>query len=1107
MKLKAIASLICLFFLVNASAQEDAYSVTDLHPASPTAFQFMKYTEMPVSEYTGIPEISVPLYEINVDGVKLPVNLTYHSRGINVTQEASWVGLGWDLQMGSLIQTINDRDDYGYDNVLQGPYMKQLPDYFPSNGDGSPQLLPMYTFLPNLDQPGPGYTNPYPVNQAQAMQGFAVASDYYIPVQGVFNVQRTELFTSRDWDSEPDFFVASFPEGPIKFILDFVNSGRLAVLNKYGYNVYKTSAGFRIVAPTGNNYYFETVSHIVNNTSGTSMEGNFGPWQLGGDTVSHIFFLSRIVTKNKKLISFNYANTASSYDGYPVESQKLQSLALLGPTEYDNLPPGFGTYAYWDDAPGNQWLGSGTYSTTSFNVEQYFYLQSIVFPTGRLDFYLSGRSDINGGEKLDSVRISNLSGTPVKTWQLDYSYFNSASVGGNGYGDTNGGTLSSNPLSTSRLELLDVKERGPGGAVYTFGYNSTMLPKKNSYAVDYWGYYNGALTNTSLVPDPTAVNMSSLGDNGNNKNANASYAQACILQSIQYPTGGKTTFEYELNQLVTDQMPGLTWSSNTIQGGGLRIHAINHLNSDGRQATRSVYSYGAGRQINFMPVLTQCPYTLLNELEDPVIVNNYTLTQISVNGVFGTNPMASIDGVGYDMVTRQDVDSFGNTNGTTVTTYYNTVDVHNPSIYSRIKSCSIPTVRSIASPENGSVATVTRYDNKGNMVEDISNTYQLTPSMVYYGARILPYHSLYYWSLNGTEFPPIPQNVVGYYPIYDVQTLLNQTADTVFYANGPMSTWTLYGYDAFYNQLISKTTNRSDGGTDLTTYSYPFSPTSNSPMFTIMVDSNRLTDIVTLQKLTNSSILKYQYDRSFEQIGSQIVESKAVIQNNPIPSGSPNFPDSVTYDVYDPTNANILQYTSKGVTNAAIWDYGRNFIVADVKNAAYSQVAYCSFEADGTGNWVFTGTATADATAPTGSMCYNLGQSNGSIVSPALNSGTTYVVSYWVKGGGPLTIPGTLTGFPVQGKTIQGWTYYEHKVTGQSALTISGSTYIDELRLYPATAQMITYTVTPLVGMTSECDVANRIVYYFYDNLGRLSYVKDQDGNIVKTYQYHYQGQ
>lgn len=41
--------------------------------------------------------------------------------------------------------------------------------------------------------------------------------------------------------------------------------------------------------------------------------------------------------------------------------------------------------------------------------------------------------------------------------------------------------------------------------------------------------------------------------------------------------------------------------------------------------------------------------------------------------------------------------------------------------------------------------------------------------------------------------------------------------------------------------------------------------------------------------------------------------------------------------------------------------------------------------------------------------------------------------------------------------------------------------------------------------MTSACDVDNKITYYFYDGFGRLKWIKDQDLNIIKTIQYHYQ--
>jgi YD repeat-containing protein len=123
-----------------------------------------------------------------------------------------------------------------------------------------------------------------------------------------------------------------------------------------------------------------------------------------------------------------------------------------------------------------------------------------------------------------------------------------------------------------------------------------------------------------------------------------------------------------------------------------------------------------------------------------------------------------------------------------------------------------------------------------------------------------------------------------------------------------------------------------------------------------------------------------------------------------------------------------------------------------------------------------------------------------------LVSGNTYIISYW-SGNGVYSINGGTSTYTT-GKKIGVWVYYEHKVTATSTtLTITGNGVIDEVRLYPATAQMTTFTYAPIVGVTSACDADNRITYYFYDGLGRLKYVEDQDGNIIKTYQYHYENQ
>ena len=54
---------------------------------------------------------------------------------------------------------------------------------------------------------------------------------------------------------------------------------------------------------------------------------------------------------------------------------------------------------------------------------------------------------------------------------------------------------------------------------------------------------------------------------------------------------------------------------------------------------------------------------------------------------------------------------------------------------------------------------------------------------------------------------------------------------------------------------------------------------------------------------------------------------------------------------------------------------------------------------------------------------------------------------------------------------------------------------------------MTTYAYEPLVGITSQCDVNNKISYYIYDGLQRLVLIRDQDKNIVKKICYNYAGQ
>lgn len=88
-----------------------------LAPPGPEAASFLQYGQIPVSYSTGIPDISYPIYTIRSGSLTLPITLNYLGGGIKVTDQASWVGLGWLLNAGGVIhRSINDLPD------------KQVPD-------------------------------------------------------------------------------------------------------------------------------------------------------------------------------------------------------------------------------------------------------------------------------------------------------------------------------------------------------------------------------------------------------------------------------------------------------------------------------------------------------------------------------------------------------------------------------------------------------------------------------------------------------------------------------------------------------------------------------------------------------------------------------------------------------------------------------------------------------------------------------------------------------------------------------------------------------------------------------------------------------------------
>ena len=98
------------------------------HFRTPEAAAFKKYGEESVNEYTGTADISVPLYTIKCKDIEIPVVLRYDASGIKVEQEASWVGLGWNLTVGGCINYVcaGSHDQYTQCSISEQEWTEYL---------------------------------------------------------------------------------------------------------------------------------------------------------------------------------------------------------------------------------------------------------------------------------------------------------------------------------------------------------------------------------------------------------------------------------------------------------------------------------------------------------------------------------------------------------------------------------------------------------------------------------------------------------------------------------------------------------------------------------------------------------------------------------------------------------------------------------------------------------------------------------------------------------------------------------------------------------------------------------------------------------------------
>jgi YD repeat-containing protein len=1063
-------------------------------PLSPNTQAVSKFSSIPVSLYTGTPQISIPLYQLNGRGISIPITLNYHASGIKVEEVSSFVGAGWALGAGGMIvRTIKDLDD--------------LKDE--TNHKGFPNHL--------LTQP---HTITQDYRQILDKNG-AEVNDYAI---------RQYLFGT--YDAEPDLFMVVLPTGGFKFLFD--KNGYIITEEDSHIKFLQTprgdlTKGWIVQTMDGTKYTFgNSVDGLVDKTTGIYKYGNYDtPFEY-----ISAWYLKEIESVYGEKITFTYSNEYS-----------FELPTLVKKKNKTSSPTVQGTYEVYQ---GNK----ASFKYRLLNSIQTFkgiYSTSINFTYG------TDRLDYNGLHKLHKISV--------------YEDFDSY-----GYGFlTKEIVFNYNTTLSNKLWLNSLREIYYEPIYYEWGgqpsisvnpyqftyYNEGSLPKVPStqaYQQDYWGYYNGATANTTpetflakkgLMPDKTILNFTY----GGNREPNATYMVYGMLKRVTSPDGGFTEYEYEPHNFNN--------FSSVSLGGGVRVKKIRM--SDGENTSKDHYKtfhyvhfWDETKKSGLLLTPTINAYhTGYVRMPDEIAVNStynggiVTYSNVIVkHGLTGELGKTSYtfenkaDAFGnlylfsqnhFNLGYQQSI-GFGSRNGKPLrqAEYYS--GGSNSYLLVSTKTYKYETVTTGRLPIEISYL-------KGSL----NSQYVPDPNNPDYIAPTQPQDCDY----NGTPCPYIPSQDIyngTYISLYDYCHLrrasinisylrLVEEQDTTLAPtyNKPIVRVTKYAYNT-KNQVISKEIVGGEpyGNTyQLIKYPYDFQSSINSGDALSILDEMKSKNIwivpieerVAVNTSANSrsgKIIEYGKFPSYKAGYSYYLPSKIYEYEKPI-SGSEvsevpllsslnyKLRSSMQYDTY----GNLIQNLEKdGLTSAYIYGYEAMFPIAEATNANVTDIAYTSFETVEKGNWTYSGTANnLNYTGKTGRYYYS--PSTGAISKSGLSTTKQYIISFWARGVGSMTLTGgtVIGGGAISISSSASWQYVEKRVVGASSVSLAGSNVvIDEIRIHPVDASMKTYTYHRLYGKTSESDSNGRIMFYEYDYLGRLTVVKDEKGNILKYTDYHHSG-
>ena len=538
---KRATLIICLLLILNWSFAQVDPALDQLRtvvPPSPNASSLGKFGEWPVSLYTGIPNISVPIYTLKSRNLSIPISLDYHAAGNRVGEIPSWVGLGWALNAGGCIsRTVRGLPD-------EEDYFSTALNFSNANNFSSTRIN----------------TSTYDADGASAANGNTDVE------QDVYNLNA--LGKSYRIYLRADTTAYTMPASNVKIISNFLTS---------------SDDSWTVLLEDGTKLVFggpySATLPYTEQTSGV----NFGSEDLGDDYISS-WYLKSVTAPTGETITFTYTQSTITQDSHFTQSDNLMYFytAIVAGDEGD---PPFKPYNTISSKGSIQTVNQLSLSTIQSDQATIYFT-----PTD------SNRQDLPGGEALAEIKVySNLSNSYVGDWTFNYGYSTCAS--GNELVIGSGPAQS---YYHYRLKLLSVSHNALDNSqpeVWTFTYNPLALPSRRSFAQDYNGFYNGATGNSSLLVDVpfnpgvcplasdySAWNFSNIGftnDLGGSHTPNENYMQAEMLTNIKYPTGGSTALTYEGNSIMTSQQlfadTPVTLPINAVGGGeGPIVDTVNY---------------------------------------------------------------------------------------------------------------------------------------------------------------------------------------------------------------------------------------------------------------------------------------------------------------------------------------------------------------------------------------------------------------------------------------------------------------------------------------------------------------------------------------------------